>query len=94
MAIVFLQHIVPGGGGSGPHLWMRKLTFARGWKGHGGTVCAQAVGLLPARMSQRPVALCPGPHRVSCRWHQPPHRAGRHNSYTGLMGMEWGPQSG
>lgn len=46
----------------------------------------QSVGLLPARMSQRPVALCPGPHRVSCSWHQPPHRAGKHNSYTGPGG--------
>lgn len=54
----------------------------------------QSVGLLPARMSQRPVALCPGPHRVSCSWHQPPHRAGKHNGYTGLVGMEWGPQPG
>lgn len=77
---------------------MRKLTFARGWKGHGGTVCTQAVGLLPAWVTQRE-AYCP----LSCSVTKPAadislltELAGSGVRYgcTGLMGMEWGPQPG
>lgn len=39
---------------------MRKLTFASGWRGRDGTACTQAVGHLPAWMSQRPATLSSG----------------------------------